>query len=159
MPQSILAYSKYIVVGGENIGLQISNNGIIIAGFYKVGDIYPGAEANLSKGDIIVKVNGNDVKTIDDFITSIKNSNQKYIKLNYLRNKKSESTTLNLINDNGVIKTGLYVKDMVSGIGTLTYIDPNTKIYGALGHEVLESTTGTMLDVKDGKIYDSNVTE
>ena len=77
MPQSILAYSKYIIAGGENIGLQINNDGIIIAGFYKVGDIYPGAEANLAKGDIIVKVDGNEVKTIDDFITSIKNSNQK----------------------------------------------------------------------------------
>lgn len=158
MPQSILAYSKYIIAGGENIGLQINNDGIIIAGFYKVGDIYPGTEADLAKGDIIVKVDGNEVKTIDDFITSIKNSNQKYLKLDYLRNNKTETTTLNLINENGVIKTGLYVKDMVSGIGTLTYIDPNTKIYGALGHEVLESTTGTMIDVKDGKIYNSSVT-
>ena len=47
---------------------------------------------------------------------------------------------------------------MVSGIGTLTFIDPNTKLYGALGHEVLESSSGVMLDVKEGKIYNSTVT-
>lgn len=158
MPQSILAYSNYIVAGGENIGLQINNDGIIIAGFYKVDDIYPGMKANLNKGDTIIKVDGNNVKTIDDFITSIKNSNQRSLKLVYLRNGNEQTTTLNLINDNGVVKTGLYVKDMVSGIGTLTFIDPETRLYGALGHEVLESSSGTMLDVKDGKIYNSSVT-
>lgn len=158
MPQSVFAYSKYIVAGGENIGLQINNDGIIIAGFYKVGETYPGHDANLTKGDTIIKANDSDVKTIDDFITSIKNSDGNSLKLVYLRNNKEETTTLNLINDNGVIKTGLYVKDMVSGIGTLTFIDPNTKLYGALGHEVIESTSGTMLDVKDGKIYNSEVT-
>ena len=54
MPQSIFAYSKYIAAGGENIGLQINNNGIIIAGFYKVGDVYPGHDANLKQGDTII---------------------------------------------------------------------------------------------------------
>ncbi len=158
MPQSVFAYSKYIVAGGENIGLQINNNGIIIAGFYKVKESYPGHDANLKQGDTIVKVDGNEVKTIDDFITSIKNSNQKYLKIEYLRNNKKQSTNLNLINEDGVVKTGLYVKDMVSGIGTLTFIDPNTRLYGALGHEVVESSSGVMLNVKDGKIYNSLVT-
>lgn len=158
MPQSVFAYSKYIVAGGDNIGLRINNNGIIVAGFYKVGESFPGQDANLIKGDIILKADGKDVKTIDDFIGTIKESNQRSLKLVYQRNEKQETTTLNLINDDGVVKTGLYVKDMVSGIGTLTYIDPNTKIYGALGHEVLEQTTGTMINVKDGKIFNSNVT-
>ncbi len=158
MPQTLLAYSDYIIAGGENIGLQINNNGVIIAGFYKVGDVSPGADANLKAGDTIVKVDNNDVKTIDDFITSIKNSNQKNLKITYKRNNKNSDTTLNLINENDTLKTGLYVKDMVSGIGTLTFIDPKTKLYGALGHEVIEGTSGVMLNVKDGKIYDSNVT-
>lgn len=158
MPQSVFAYSDYIVAGGENIGLQINNDGIIIAGFYKVDNVYPGVEAKLNKGDTITKVDGNSVKTIDDFITSIKNSNQRSLKLVYLRNGNEQTTTLNLITESGVVKTGLYVKDMVSGIGTLTFIDPESKLYGALGHEVLESTSGTMINVKDGKIYNSNVT-
>lgn len=158
MPNYVLAYSKYIVAGGENIGLQINNDGIIIAGFYKVNDSYPGYDANLNKGDTIIKVDGKDVKSIDDFISSIENGNKTNLKLTYKRNNKEMDTTLNLINENGIIKTGLYVKDMVSGIGTLTFIDPNTKLYGALGHEVLESRSGTMIDVKDGKIYNSTVT-
>ncbi len=158
MPQSLLAYSKYIVAGGENIGLQINNNGIIVAGFYKVQDVYPGKEAALQKGDTIIESNGTAVRSIDDFINTIKDSNGQNLKLVYVRNNNKETTTLNLIMDEGVVKTGLYVKDMISGIGTLTFIDPNTKLYGALGHEVLETQSGTMINVKDGKIYNSVVT-
>lgn len=158
MPQSLLAYSKYIVAGGENIGLSINNKGIIIAGFYKVGDKYPGYAAGLNKGDVIKRANDKEVSSIDDFIGAIKESDGKSLKLVYQRGKQNETTTLNLTNENGTLKTGLYVKDMISGIGTLTYIDPESRIYGALGHEVLEQTTGTMINVRDGKIYNSNVT-
>lgn len=158
MPQSLLAYSKYIVAGGENIGLSINNKGIIIAGFYKVEDKYPGYDAGLNKGDVIKRANDKEVSSIDDFIGVIKESDGKSLKLVYQRGKQNETTTLNLTNENGTLKTGLYVKDMISGIGTLTYIDPESRIYGALGHEVLEQTTGTMINVRDGKIYNSNVT-
>lgn len=158
MPQSLLAYSKYIVAGGENIGLSINNKGIIIAGFYKVGDKYPGYDAGLNKGDVIKRANDKEVSSIDDFIGAIKESDGKSLKLVYQRGKQNETTDLNLTNENGTLKTGLYVKDMISGIGTLTYIDPESRIYGALGHEVLEQTTGTMINVRDGKIYNSNVT-
>ena len=158
MPQTLLAYSDYIVAGGENIGLQINNNGIIIAGFYKVNGKCPSCDAKLNKGDIIVKVNDNKVDTINDFINEIKGANTEEINIEYIRDKNKNSTKLPLINDNNVLKTGLYVKDMVSGIGTLTFIDPKTKLYGALGHEVTESSSGIMLDVKDGKIYNSSVT-
>lgn len=158
MPQSLLAYSKYIVAGGENIGLSINNKGIIIAGFYKVEDKYPGYDAGLNKGDVIKRANDKEVSSIDDFIGAIKESDGKSLKLVYQRGKQNETTTLNLTNENDTLKTGLYVKDMISGIGTLTYIDPESRIYGALGHEVLEQTTGTMINVRDGKIYNSNVT-
>ncbi len=158
MPQSILAYSDYIIAGGENIGLQVKNKGLIVAGFYKVSNIYPAKDALLEKGDTIIKADDKTIESIDDFVNAVKDSNQRNIKISYIRNNKDNVTTLNLINDNGILKTGLYVKDMVSGIGTLTYIDPKTKLYGALGHEIIESSSGMKINVKDGKIYDSKVT-
>ena len=79
--------------------------------------------------------------------------------IKYMRNGKEKETTLNLYKDeNGIYKTGLYVKDSVTGIGTLTFIDPNTKKFGALGHEIEEQTTGQILEIKDGKIFKTTVT-
>lgn len=158
MPIMVFAYSDYIVAGGENIGLHINNNGVIISGFYKINNIYPGHDANLKIGDTITKVNNNEIKNIDEFINEIKDNRNDVIDIKYIRNGKKYDTKLKLIYDGDVLKTGLYVKDMVSGIGTLTFIDPNTNKYGALGHEVTESTSGVILEVKDGMIYESSVT-
>lgn len=58
----------------------------------------------------------------------------------------------------GTYKTGLYVKDKIVGIGTLTYIDPNTKTFGALGHEIIEKSTTQKFEIKDGTIFKSDVT-
>lgn len=69
-----------------------------------------------------------------------------------------KTTKLRLEEMNGVYKTGLYVKDSLTGLGTLTYIDPETKIYGALGHEILESTANSRIEVKTGNIFKSLVT-
>ena len=52
-----------------------------------------------------------------------------------------------ICDSNDVCKTGLYVKDAITGIGTLTYIDPKTTIFGALGHEIVEKTTGEKLEM------------
>ncbi len=158
MPQCLFAYSEHIIAGGENIGLKVTNNGVIVAGFYKVNNGYPGKEAGFYKGDIIVKSNNKMINSIDDFISSIEECNEKKLSITFKRNDKEKNTTLNLIEEDGNLKTGLYVKDSVSGIGTLTFIDPNTKLYGALGHEILESSTGTLINVKEGQIYDSKVT-
>ena len=80
------------------------------------------------------------------------------VKIGYLRNNINKYTNLKLVKDNNLLKTGLYVRDSISGIGTLTYIDPNTKIYGALGHEITDSNSNIRLESESGKIYTSSVT-
>lgn len=158
MPASTLAYSEYLIPGGENIGIELNGKGVMVVGLYKVGDSYPGREASLNVGDIIQNVNGNNVTNITELIHAIQDKCDS-AKLTYLRNNKVLESTLKLSKDeNGVCKTGLYVKDKISGIGTLSFIDPNTKIFGALGHEIIEKTTGKILEIKDGKIYSSTVT-
>lgn len=158
MPQTIFAYSDKIIAGGESIGIEINSKGILVSGFYKIDNKYPGIDAGINKGDMIIKADGDDVNSIDEFIEKIKNSNQKSIKITYKRNKKEYDTNLMLINENNTIKTGLYVKDTITGIGTLSFIDPNTKLYGALGHEITDNSSEVKVDIKDGKIYESNVT-
>ena len=91
--------------------------------------------------------------------SAINESNKDEININYKRNNELKKTKLKLYKDeNNIYKTGLFVKDSITGIGTLTFIDPKTKKFGALGHEIQEQSTGKMLEIKDGKIFDSNVT-
>ena len=157
MPISILAYSDYIIPGGENIGIEIKSKGVMVVGLYEVNGKYIAKESGLKVGDIITKINDQKAETIDE-MTKIIGSSNEAIKINYLRDNKEQTTTMNLIKDeNNIYKTGLYVKDEIKGIGTLTFIDPNTKFFGALGHEIIEKSTGQILEVKD-EIYNSKVT-
>lgn len=156
IPFQVYAYSDYIIAGGENVGIKINSNYVMVVGSYYIGT---DKNKTLVPGDKILRINGYKVSSISEMLNviskTIKNSS---VSVDYLRGTEENTTTLKLVLDeNGVYKTGLYVKDSISGVGTLTYIDPNTKLYGALGHEIIEKNTSQKLDIKDGQIYQSNV--
>ena len=137
IPINVLAYSEYLIPGGENIGIQINTSGVIVVGMYNVNGKNPAQEAGIKAGDIIKKIENQEVTSIDDMISKINVLNTDKIKLTYERNKIEYTTTLEIFKDEtNIYKTGLYVKDSITGIGTLSFIDPNTKIFGALGHEM-----------------------
>lgn len=156
-PLNIFAYSESIIPGGENIGITIDTKGLIVVGFYKVEGEFIGKE-NLKIGDTIIEIEGIEINSIDDMIEIINEKvKDNRVNITIIRNNKKIETYLPLINVDNVYKTGLYVKESVTGIGTLTYIDPVTKVYGALGHEIILSSTNKSVEVKSGIIYDSFV--
>ena len=156
IPTNILAYSDYIIPGGETIGIEINATGVVVVGTYEINGENPAKAAGMMVGDIIKKVNGKNIATIDELVSTI-SGNINTVEITYERDGKESTTNLSIFKEDGVYKTGLYVKDSITGIGTLSYIDPGTNIFGALGHEVIESNTGQMLEVKDGKILKSTV--
>lgn len=160
IPTYALAYSDYVIAGGENIGIELNSSGIIIVGTYSINNINPAKEAGLQNGDKIIKINNKEVDNISNMLSVIEESNNKEkLSITYLRGTKENTTNIKLVkSDDNIYKTGLYVKDSITGVGTLTYIDPNTKLFGALGHEIIEKNTGQKLEIKDGKIYSSTVT-
>ncbi len=159
IPINTLAYSDYIIAGGENIGISINAKGIIIVGTYKINNKNTVLDSKLKIGDIIIKVNDNYVNDISDMTKMLNDISNDKVKITYKRDNSIKETYLTVIKDGNIIKTGLYVKDSITGIGTLSFIDPATKIFGALGHEVSEKNTGIILEVKDGKIFESSVTD
>ena len=133
---NVYAYSNYIIPGGENIGINIKSEGILVVGFYKIN-------GNLNKGTPNIKV-GDQILEVENIIVK--------------RNNNTLNITLPLIYDEDTYKTGLYIKDEITGIGTLSYIDPSTHIYGALGHEIIETNSKETVEVKTGNIFRSYVT-
>ena len=157
-PLGVFAYSKYIIPGGESIGIKINTEGLVVVGFYKVEDEYI-AKNNFKIGDKIINVNGKNVNTIDELTDAVSKSEMSSLNVKVIvkRNDREVDTYLKLIVKDGTYKTGLYVKDSLIGLGTLSYIDPVSKIYGALGHEITMNETGNKVDVRDGNILYSKV--
>lgn len=158
LPLNVFAYSDYIIPGGSTVGIEVNSKGVLVVGFYKVDNAYIGRDAGFAVGDKIVKVDGKEVNTIDEMIKSIEANEKKEINFIVDRENKSMEIKLKLTQDSsGVYKTGLYVKDQITGIGTLTYVDPETRKFGALGHEIIEKTTALKFEIKNGTIFNANV--
>lgn len=156
-PLNTFAYSNYVISGGNTIGIEVNSKGVMVVGFYKLNDAYIAKDAGFEVGDVILKVNDKEVSDISSMVTLMGNE-EKTINFMVLRNGMKRKVNLKLVKDNdNVLKTGLYVKDKINGIGTLTYIDPKSRVFGALGHEILESNTISKFEIKDGKIYDAYV--
>ena len=155
-PFQVFAYSSKVILGGENVGIKISSDGVMVVGFYKVNNKLN--SARLSTGDYIVQVENTKVTSVDDLIQAIENNlKDNKVKILYRHNNTLKETYLELENVNDTYKTGLFVKDSLKGLGTLTYIDPLTKIYGCLGHEIVESNTNKKIEIKTGSIFKANV--
>ena len=156
-PLNTFAYSNYVISGGNTIGIEVNSKGVMVVGFYKLNDAYIAKDAGFEVGDVILKVNDKEVSDISSMVTLMGNE-EKTINFMVLRNGMKRKVNLKLVKDNdNVLKTGLYVKDKINGIGTLTYIDPESKVFGALGHEIIESSTVSKFEIKDGKIYEGTV--
>ena len=157
--------SSYLIPGGENIGIEIKSHGVVVIGGYDVitnNDKYnPSKDSDIVKGDLIYQVNSKDINNIEELLDEIKeNMNEDKVTLSILRNNKEIKRDLKFINTSkaNTFKTGLLVKDRILGIGTVTFYDPESKIYGALGHKLMDNDFSMIADINSGNIFKSKVT-
>ena len=160
IPMNVLAYSKYLIPGGESVGIKVNCDGVMVVDFYKVNGVNIAKKAGFKLGDRIVSINNIRIHNMSDLISNI-NQEEDAIDIVYgiIRNNKQEEIKMTLTkSSDGSYKTGIYVKDAITGIGTLTYIDPNTNMYGALGHEITDSNTNKVFETDSGNIFSSKIT-
>ena len=156
---TIFALTDKVYIGGENVGIEVKTNGVLVVGLYEVNNDLIASSSNINSGDYIVEVNGNKIVNIDDFSKEIDNDiDKEELDIKVKRNNDYFDTKLRLVNDNNEYKTGLYVKDSVSGIGTLSFIDPTNNRFFCLGHQIEDNTTNEVLDIDGGSIYYSYIT-
>ena len=157
-PLSVFAYSDYIMASGKNIGIELKSNNVIIVGSYNIDNHNVLQESELKLGDKIIKINDYEITSVENMQKTINKINADNVQVTYKRNNSLYKTTLNLYKDNNEYRTGLYVRDTIRGVATLTYIDTNNKTFGALGHEILEKSTKSKFESDTGTIFYSTVT-
>lgn len=154
---TIFAYTDKVYIGGENVGIEVKTDGVLVVGLYKINDNF--IQNSVNPGDYIIEVNGNKILSIDDFAKEINNDEDKEsIDIKIRRNNKYINTKIPLVNDNNEYKTGLYVKDEISGIGTLSFIDPTNNNFFCLGHQISDQSDD-IVDISSGSIYYSYITD
>ncbi len=136
-------------VGGVPIGLSICTDGAIVLS-EENGNIF-------KEGDIITKINGQELSSLESFSDYIKETPEE-VEVEFIRKNKPYKTLVKTIKDeNGDLKLGIWVKDDVAGIGTLTFVNKNTFEYGALGHPIVELNSGSVIPVAKGNVFECNL--
>ena len=154
-----------LIPGGQAVGLKLLGDGVSVVGTAKVktsrGECSPAADAGIQNGDVIRKVGTTPVKTVSAFSALIEASRGEPITLTVRRGREELCLTLRpvLSEDDGKYKSGLLVKDISSGIGTVTFIDPKTGEFGALGHGICERESGALAPASRGVVTDAVVTD
>lgn len=135
---------NYVIPGGESIGLQL-DTGVHIVGKYEVqtrnGKIAPWQSSDIQNGDKIITLDHKPVKKNQDIIEILQQKkNGDIVNIQLLRRQTTVYTTIKVIeNQNKVNSIGLYIRDRILGVGTLTFINPKTNQFGALGHGVMDN--------------------
>lgn len=153
------AETKKVLLGGAPAGFSIETRGAFVAGLSDVitkdGITSPAKDAGLQRGDTIYYINDIEVNCAADVEKTLKLTDSD-VEIDYYRCGNSYTTILKPATDlNGERKLGIFIRDDVSGIGTITFID-NDNI-ATLGHPVLDENDG-LLNILSGKIYSCNIT-
>ena len=143
-----------VELGGDTIGLKIDTK-VEIVGKYEVktknGDFKPWENSDIIDGDYIYSINSMIINNNDDLNKIVKNSKENTLNLVLIRENQLIETKINIVkNKNNVNSIGLYVKDHITGIGTLTFVNTKTNKYASLGHNVNDA-------LSNGKLYESSI--
>ena len=154
--------TKTLIPCGDTIGIKMFTEGLLCVGVSDIADkngkIYNIASENdIKPGDIFISANDTALTTTEQFADIVTNSDGNQISLLIERNKKRFKKEISPRLTSDGYKIGIWVRDSTAGIGTLSFVDPITGDYGALGHPICDSDTGILMPVSSGSIVKADV--
>ena len=153
-----------LIPGGQAIGVTLKSAGVLVVDVSEVIShdgkrIYPAKDAGLKSGDLIETFNGNKIATVEDLNTAITASGGKKSSVTLNRSGSEVNILISpvLSKVDGSFKIGAWVKDAASGIGTMTFYNPKTKEFAALGHGICDVQTNKIISISEGAIMPSEI--
>ncbi len=148
---------------GQVSGLKLYTNGALVVGVSEIkGEDNqkhkPYENSGIEEGDRIIKINDEDVKDANHLIELINQSNGETIEVQYVKNNEICQSNLTPIKaSDGTYKLGLWIRDSAAGIGTLTFYEPATGNFAALGHGITDVDTGDLVEISNGEFLTTKI--
>ena len=147
-----------VVPLGNTIGLKLYTSGVLVVGKTNINGKEPYKESNIKEGDLIIKINENEITCTSDLINVVQNSKGESLNIEYVREGSKYTTNIEPVKSKeDEYKLGLWVRDGAAGIGTITYYEPSTKTFGALGHGILDVDTEKLITISSGEVVTSKI--
>ena len=159
---SVLPKTTVIPVG--NIaGVKLYTSGVLVVGMSEIegedSKIYkPYENTGIEEGDTIVKINDDLISSTDDLIEKVNMSNGEKVEIEYIHDEETKECSITPIKTSEKeYKLGLWVRDSAAGVGTVTFYEPSTQKFGALGHGITDIDTGDLLNIASGEFVTAQV--
>lgn len=158
---TVTAYAQELAVGGQAVGIQAELDGLMVAGLSSVqtaeGEKRPAADAGLLEGDFITDIDGRSIASTADFAEALTAASGSEMAVSIMRGGEAMQLSVTpALSADGQWAVGVWLRDGISGIGTLTFYDPETGIYGALGHCISVSEHGAA-EICSGSITEAEI--
>lgn len=159
---NVIPKTKVIPLGNL-IGLKLYTSGVLVVGMSEIeGDnnqkYKPYLNSGIEEGDMIVEMNNKKIENTDELVDVVSKSNGQEIQIKYVRNEEVITTSIAPIkNEANEYKLGLWVRDAAAGVGTLTFYEPTTGSFAALGHGIVDVDTGGILNIANGELVTSKL--
>ena len=158
----VAASAQELLVGGQVVGIQVGMKGVLVAGISQVetgeSSISPAESAGMKKGDLIVAINGENVENAAQLIEKVGQLQGESAELTVLRENRTYRITVQpVMAAEGQWMLGMWLRDSISGVGTLTFWDPSSGVFGALGHSISDSETGVQISLAGGSITEAEI--
>lgn len=156
-PTAASAQEDTVVLGGMPFGLTMYTSGVVVVNID--GEDAPAHDAGIRENDIIIRANGEEIKTNEQLKRVVEGSGGEDIALSLSRGESPISLTVTPEQDSsGSWSLGMWVRDSTAGLGTITYFDESTRSFGALGHGINDRDTGMLLPLGSGSIVSADIT-
>ena len=159
---SVLPRTTVIPVG--NIaGVKLYTNGVLVVGMSEIegedSKTYkPYEHTGIEEGDTIVKINDNLISSTDDLIEKVNMSKGEKVEIEYIHDEETKECSITPVKTSKEeYKLGLWVRDSAAGVGTVTFYEPSTQSFGALGHGITDIDTGDLLNIASGEFVTAKV--
>ena len=147
--------ARVLIPGGQAVGVALKTQGVLVVSKMSRAPV----KTALRVGDVILSVQGEAVASAQALAERVNAQQAESVELGVLRGGKAITVQAAspVSEADGRRRLGVWVRDSTAGVGTLSYIDPETQAYGALGHAIVDGDTGDMLSVLDGAILQARV--
>ncbi len=160
---TVFAVPESVLISGKGIGITLNSKGAMVTGTAEIETKggkaeSPAQRSGIKKGDIITKINKTKIKSVSDLYKALEEIEDNPVMIEVYRGEAKILLKVKPQKDkDGKFRLGLWARDAAAGIGTLTFYEPETGSFGALGHGITESTTGGLIEVDGGEILPSTI--
>jgi len=143
---------------GNSVGLKLYTSGVLVVGMTEIEGQKPYENTGIEEGDLIVEIDNKQISTTEELVECVNSSNGQTLEITYVRDGNEYNTNIEPIEtSNNEYKLGLWVRDGAAGVGTITYYEPSTKSFAALGHGIVDSDTSKLISIASGELVTTSI--